>query len=113
MVSDAGLKRKQGEMDVKDSKKLINSVEAKISKAEEYEAVKDQPCIQQFMHLETLGWAGQVFHNIVMRLTNHSAMGDTLWFELGEDLGRFSINEFCLITGLNCVGSTHLPMVES
>ncbi|GMN61248.1 hypothetical protein TIFTF001_030401 [Ficus carica] len=150
MVSDAGLKRKQGAMDVKDSKKLISFIEAKISKAEEgqyvrlvpdieitrakintfvnitetwnklsqwlssrqYEAVKDQPCIQ-FMHLETLSWAGQVFHNIVMRLTNHSAMGDALWFELGEDLGRFSINEFCLIIGLNCVGSTHLPVVKS
>ncbi|GMN22375.1 hypothetical protein TIFTF001_045645 [Ficus carica] len=151
MVFDAGLKRKQGEVDVKDSKKLISSVEAKILKVEEgqyvrlvpdseiikakintfvnitetwnklsqwlspqqYEAVKDQPCIQQFMHLETLGWAGQVFHNIVMRLTNLSAMGDALWFELGEDLGRFSINEFCLIIGLNCVGSTHFPVVES
>ncbi|GMN54038.1 hypothetical protein TIFTF001_023169 [Ficus carica] len=113
MVSDAGLKRKQGGMDVKYSKKLISSVEAKISKVEEYEAVKDQPYIQQFMHLETLAWAGPVFHNIVMRLTNLSAMGDALWFELGEDLGRFSINEFCLITGLNCVGSTHLPVVEN
>ncbi|GMN22049.1 hypothetical protein TIFTF001_048956, partial [Ficus carica] len=48
-----------------------------------------------------------------MRLTTHSAMGDALWFELGEDLVRFSINEFCLITSLNCVGSTHLPVVES
>ncbi|GMN34243.1 hypothetical protein TIFTF001_046788 [Ficus carica] len=40
-------------------------------------------------------------------------MGDALWFELGEDLGRFSINEFCQIIGLNCVGSTHLLVVES
>ncbi|GMN31349.1 hypothetical protein TIFTF001_050734 [Ficus carica] len=49
-----------------------------------------------------------------MRLTDHSGMGDALWFEVGEDLGRFSINEFCLITGMKCVGSTHLPpMVES
>ncbi|GMN25917.1 hypothetical protein TIFTF001_043946, partial [Ficus carica] len=111
MVFDAGLKRKQGEMDVKDSKKLISAVEDKISKAEEYEAVKDQPCIQQFMHLDTLGWAGQVFHNIVMRLTDHSGMGDALWFELGEDLGKFSINEFCLITGMKCVGSTYLPVM--
>ncbi|GMN25199.1 hypothetical protein TIFTF001_040677 [Ficus carica] len=48
-----------------------------------------------------------------MRLTDHSSMGDALWFEVGEDLGRFSINEFCLITGMKCVGSTHLPLVES
>ncbi|GMN66774.1 hypothetical protein TIFTF001_035838 [Ficus carica] len=84
MVSVAGLKRKQGEMDVKDSKS-----EDKISKSEE------------------------VYHNIAMCLTAHSGMGDALCFELGEDLGRFSINEFCLITGLKCVGSTHLPVVES
>ncbi|GMN59508.1 hypothetical protein TIFTF001_028602 [Ficus carica] len=89
MVSDAGLKRKQGEMDVKDSKKLISALEDKISKSEE------------------------VFHNIVMRLTDHSGMSDALCFELSEDLGRFSINELCLITGLKCVGSTHLPVVES
>ncbi|GMN25125.1 hypothetical protein TIFTF001_047702, partial [Ficus carica] len=151
MVSDAGLKIKQGEMGVNDAEELISSLEAKLSKAEEgqyvrlvpdsqisrakintfvnitetlkklrgwlsprqYESLKTQPCIQQFMHLDTLGWSGQVFHNIVMRLTTHSAMGDALWFELGEDLVRFSINEFCLITGLNCVGSTHLPIVES
>ncbi|GMN20710.1 hypothetical protein TIFTF001_043151 [Ficus carica] len=151
MVSDAGLKIKQGEMGVNDAEELISSLEAKLSKAEEgqyvhlvpdsqisrakintfvnitetlkklrgwlsprqYESLKTQPCIQQFMHLDTLGWSGQVFHNIVMRLTTHSAMGDALWFELGEDLVRFSINEFCLITGLNYVGSTHLPVVES
>ncbi|GMN70232.1 hypothetical protein TIFTF001_039276 [Ficus carica] len=151
MVSDAGLKIKQGEMGVNDAEELISSLEAKISKAEEgqyvrlvpdsqifrakintlvnimdklkklhgwlsprqYESLKTQPCIQQFMHLDTLGWSGQVFHNIVMRLTTHSAMGDALWFELGEDLVRFSLNDFCLITGLNCVGSTHLPVVES
>ncbi|GMN21731.1 hypothetical protein TIFTF001_040097 [Ficus carica] len=151
MVSDAGLKIKQGEMGVNDAEELISSLEAKLSKAEEgqyvrlvpdsqisrakintfvnitetlkklrgwlsprqCESLKTQPCIQQFMHLDTLGWSGQVFHNIVMRLTTHSAMGDALWFELGEDLVRFSINEFCLITGLNCVGSTHLPVVES
>ncbi|GMN68129.1 hypothetical protein TIFTF001_037203 [Ficus carica] len=51
-----------------------------------------------------------VFHNIVML---HSEMGDAIWFELCDDLGRFSIHEFCLITGLKCVGSTHLPVVES
>ncbi|GMN70342.1 hypothetical protein TIFTF001_039385 [Ficus carica] len=131
MVSDAGLKIKQGEMGVNDADELISSLEAKLSKAEEgqyvrlvpdsqisrakintfvnitetlkklrgwlsprqYESLKTQPCIQQFMHLDTLGWSGQVFHNIVMRLTTHSAMGDALWFELGEDLVRFSINE--------------------
>ncbi|GMN47952.1 hypothetical protein TIFTF001_017126 [Ficus carica] len=37
-------------------------------------------------------------------------MGDALWFDVGEDLDRFSINEFCLITGMKCVGSTHLAL---
>ncbi|GMN18812.1 hypothetical protein TIFTF001_045068 [Ficus carica] len=113
MVSEAGLKRKQGGIDVNDLKKLISFVEGKISTAEEYETVQGQPCIQPFMHLENFGWAGQVCHNTVMRLTNHSAIGDALWFQLVEDLGKFSINEFYLITGLNCVGSTHLPVVDS
>ncbi|GMN69087.1 hypothetical protein TIFTF001_038138 [Ficus carica] len=115
MVSDEGLKRKHGEIEVKDSKKLISALEEKISEAEEwlslrpYEAVIHQPCIQQFLNLNTLGWTGHVFHNIVMRLTDHSGMGDALWFEVGEDLFRFSINEFCLITDMKCVRFTHLP----
>ncbi|GMN27800.1 hypothetical protein TIFTF001_041079 [Ficus carica] len=79
----------------------------------QYESVKQRPCIQQFMHLDTLGWAGQIFHNIAMRLMSHRGMGDALCFGLGEAVGRFSINEFCLITGLNCVVSTLLPVVES
>ncbi|GMN23400.1 hypothetical protein TIFTF001_045768 [Ficus carica] len=48
-----------------------------------------------------------------MRLMSHRGMGDALCFVLGEVVGRFSINEFCLITGLNYVGSTNLPVVES
>ncbi|GMN22299.1 hypothetical protein TIFTF001_045634 [Ficus carica] len=48
-----------------------------------------------------------------MGLTDHSGLGDALWFELGEELGRFSINEFCLITCMKYVGSTHLRLVES
>ncbi|GMN57037.1 hypothetical protein TIFTF001_026142 [Ficus carica] len=61
-----------------------------------------------------LGWARQVLHNIVMRLTDHSGMSDALWFEVGEDLSRFFINEFFLITGMKCVGSTYLaPAVDN
>ncbi|GMN48191.1 hypothetical protein TIFTF001_017372 [Ficus carica] len=48
---------------------------------QQYAAVIDQRCIKQFLRLSTLGWAGQLFHNIVMRLTDHSSMGDVLWFE--------------------------------
>ena len=44
-----------------------------------------------------------------MRLTDHSDKGDALWFQVGEDLGRFFINEFGLITGMKCIGFTHLP----
>ncbi|GMN30527.1 hypothetical protein TIFTF001_048024 [Ficus carica] len=82
-------KRTQGEIEVNDTKKFMSSPEMNIAEP------------------------GMLFHNIVMRLTDHSSMGDALWFEVGEDLGRYSINEFCLITGMKCVGSTHLPLVES
>ncbi|GMN63844.1 hypothetical protein TIFTF001_032909 [Ficus carica] len=60
-VPKEGLKRKQGEIEVKESKKAKRAVEEKkILDAEK---------------------AGQVLHNIVMSLTNHSGMGDALWFE--------------------------------
>ncbi|GMN58465.1 hypothetical protein TIFTF001_027553 [Ficus carica] len=82
------LKRKHGEMDMHDSnesQKLTCTVEENTYEAEE------------------------VFHNTLMRLTDHSDNGDTLWSQVGEELGRFSIYEFGLITGMKCVGSTHLP----
>ncbi|GMN59652.1 hypothetical protein TIFTF001_028734 [Ficus carica] len=79
-------KSTQGEIELKDLKKFMSPLDENISDSE------------------------LVFHNIVMRLTDHSAMGDALWFEVGEELCRFSINEFCLITGMKCVGSTHLPL---
>ncbi|GMN46944.1 hypothetical protein TIFTF001_016117 [Ficus carica] len=43
-----------------------------------------------------------------MRLTDHSELGDALWFEVGEDLDRFSTNELCLITDIKCIWSTYL-----
>ncbi|GMN35757.1 hypothetical protein TIFTF001_005517 [Ficus carica] len=104
-VAEEGLKIKHGEIEVKESKKPKSVVEEKISEVE-YEGVIHQPCIQQFLKLNTLGWAGHVFHNIIMRLTDHLRMSDALWFEVGEDLGRFSNDEFCLIIGMKCVGST-------
>ncbi|GMN62600.1 hypothetical protein TIFTF001_031673 [Ficus carica] len=82
-------KSTQGEIEVNDTKKIMSSAEMNIADP------------------------GMLFHNIVMRLTDHSSMGDAFWFEVGEDLGRFSINEFCLITGMKCVGSTHLPVLSN
>ncbi|GMN52529.1 hypothetical protein TIFTF001_021664 [Ficus carica] len=68
----------------------------------QYESVKQQPCIQQFMHLDTLGWAGQIFHNIMMRLMSHRGMGDAPCFELGEAVGRFSINDALMGGNTGC-----------
>ncbi|GMN31473.1 hypothetical protein TIFTF001_044583 [Ficus carica] len=113
-VAEEGLNRKQEEIEVKESKKPKSAIEEKISEVEEYEGVIHQPCIQQFLKLNTLGWAEKIFHNIVMCLTDHSGMGDVLWFKVGENMGKFSINEFCLITGMKCVGFTHLaPVVDN
>ncbi|GMN47409.1 hypothetical protein TIFTF001_016585 [Ficus carica] len=81
--SPKNMKRKHEEVDVNDSKS------EEVMKSEE------------------------IFHNIAMRLISHRGMGDALCFGLGEAVSRFSINEFCLITGLNCVGSTLLPVVKS
>lgn len=51
-------------------------------------------------------------HNLVFPLTDHSKMGDALWFEVWTDLGKFSIKDFGLITGLNCVDLTYLKLVN-
>ena len=79
----------------------------------QYESVKQQPCIKHFVQLDTLGWSGQIFHNIVMRLMSHRAMDDALYFDFGQAVCRFSINEFCLLTGMKCEGSTYLRTVDS
>ncbi|GMN65793.1 hypothetical protein TIFTF001_034871 [Ficus carica] len=112
---EEGLKRKQGENEVKESRKAKRTLEEKKNaNAEDYQGVIRQSCIKKFLKLKTFGWAGQVLHNIVMHLADHSGVGDALWFEVGEDLGRFSIKELCLITGMKCVGFTYLaPAVDN
>ncbi|GMN65759.1 hypothetical protein TIFTF001_034838 [Ficus carica] len=103
---EEGLKRKQGENEVKESRKAKRTLEEKKNaNAEDYQGVIRQSCIKKFLKLKTLGWAGQVLHNIVMHLADHSGVGDALWFEVGEDLGRFSIKELCLITGMKCLSN--------
>ncbi|GMN46972.1 hypothetical protein TIFTF001_016138 [Ficus carica] len=57
-------KRTQGEIEVNDTNKFMSSPEMNIADPE------------------------MLFHNIVMRLTDHSSMGDALWFEVGEDLAN-------------------------
>ncbi|GMN48000.1 hypothetical protein TIFTF001_017167 [Ficus carica] len=59
---DEGLKRKQGEIEVKESKKPKRAIDEKKN-------------------------------------------SDTEEFEVGEDLGRFFINEFCLITDMKCLSN--------
>ncbi|GMN58917.1 hypothetical protein TIFTF001_028013 [Ficus carica] len=48
-----------------------------------------------------------------MRLTDHLGVDDALWFKVGEDLGGFFINEFCLITSMKCEGFTHLALLSN
>ncbi|GMN51274.1 hypothetical protein TIFTF001_020438 [Ficus carica] len=68
-ASEEGLNRKQGKIEVKESKKAKRAPEEKNNSDAE---------------------------------------------EVGEDMGIFSINEFCLITGMKCVGFTHLaPAVDN
>ncbi|GMN62446.1 hypothetical protein TIFTF001_031549 [Ficus carica] len=72
---EEGLKRKQGEIEVKESKKAKRTLEEKKnSEAKEYHGVIWQPCIKKFLKLKTLGWAGQILHNIVMCLMDHSGI---------------------------------------
>ena len=87
----------------------IRKLRQGLSKSQ-FKLLKQQPVIKNFLMLDKLRWAGQVVHNLVMRLAEPSnpTDKDALWFEVGEDIGRFSIKEFSLITGLKCVGSTFL-----
>ncbi|GMN66050.1 hypothetical protein TIFTF001_035117 [Ficus carica] len=96
---EEGLKRKQGEIEVKESKKAKKTLEEKKNaNAEEYQRVIWQPCIKKFLKLETFGWAGKVLHNIVMRLTDHSGIGDALWFELSN--AKFDNDDDAIKLGL-------------
>ncbi|GMN46132.1 hypothetical protein TIFTF001_015320 [Ficus carica] len=72
-VPEEGLKKKQGEIEVKESKNAKRAIEEKRnSDVEEtcsnlkqwlslrqYQGVIRQPCIKKFLKLKMLGWAGQ------------------------------------------------------
>ena len=66
----------------------IRKLREGLSKSQ-FKLLKQQPLMKNFLMFDKLGWAGQVVHNIVMRLaelSNPTDM-DALWIKVGEDIG--------------------------
>lgn len=66
-----------------------------------FEKLELQHAIVNFLKLQKLGWAGQVVHNIIMRLAGvDGRTKDSLFFAIGDDIWQFSIAEYALIAGM-------------
>ncbi|PON94313.1 hypothetical protein TorRG33x02_097870 [Trema orientale] len=51
--------------------------------------------------MKIMSFSGQLLHQLTLRLAKCQKKNE-LWFSIGQKLARFSLNEFALITGLQC-----------
>ena len=58
-------------------------------------------CFGKLLEMNDLKFSGQLVHNLLLRQIQ-SPVKSEMWFAVGGKTLRFSIQEFCLITGLEC-----------
>ncbi|KAK0574579.1 hypothetical protein LWI29_025748 [Acer saccharum] len=58
-------------------------------------------CFGKLLEMNDLKFSGQLVHNLLLRQIQ-SPVKSEMWFAVGGNRLRFSIQEFCLITGLEC-----------
>ncbi|KAK0597658.1 hypothetical protein LWI29_027297 [Acer saccharum] len=66
-------------------------------------------CFGKLLDMNDLKFYGQLVHHLLLRQIQ-SPNKSEMWFSLGGKTFRFSIQEFCLITGLEC--GPDLPVVS-
>ncbi|KAK0585747.1 hypothetical protein LWI29_033451 [Acer saccharum] len=58
-------------------------------------------CFGKLLEMNDFKFSGQLVHNLLLRQIQ-SPVKSEMWFAVGGKRLRFSIQEFCLITGLKC-----------
>ncbi|KAK3188654.1 hypothetical protein Dsin_028215 [Dipteronia sinensis] len=58
-------------------------------------------CFGKLLEMHELKFSGQLVHHLLLRQIRSSSKSE-MWFAVGGNTFRFSIQEFCLITGLAC-----------
>ncbi|KAK0588444.1 hypothetical protein LWI29_001046 [Acer saccharum] len=58
-------------------------------------------CFGRLLEMDELVFSSQTVHELLLREAK-SPNTDEMWFKLGDNRIRFSIQEFCIVTGVNC-----------
>ncbi|TXG53671.1 hypothetical protein EZV62_018927 [Acer yangbiense] len=58
-------------------------------------------CFGHLLEMDEQVFSSQTVHELLLREAK-SPNTDEMWFKLGDNRIRFSIQEFCIVTGLNC-----------
>ncbi|KAL2486326.1 DUF1985 domain-containing protein [Abeliophyllum distichum] len=60
-------------------------------------------CFRYFLQVNEIVLNHQLIHQVFLKEVKQPNV-DEMWFNLSDNLVRFSLEEFCLITGLRCFG---------
>ncbi|KAL2517660.1 Uncharacterized protein Adt_13907 [Abeliophyllum distichum] len=69
-------------------------------------------CFGNFLDLNELHLQHQLIHKMLLMEVKQPKK-DEMWFKISGKLIRFSIEEFCVITGLKCIGCDDLSKMKS
>ncbi|KAL2469616.1 Uncharacterized protein Adt_37752 [Abeliophyllum distichum] len=69
-------------------------------------------CFGNFLDLNELHLQHQLIHKMLLMEVKQPKK-DKMWFKISRKLIRFSIEEFCVITGVKCIGCDDLSKMKS
>ncbi|KAL2516999.1 DUF1985 domain-containing protein [Abeliophyllum distichum] len=69
-------------------------------------------CFGNFLDLNELHLQHQLIHKMLLMEVKQPKK-DEMWFKISGKLIRFSMEEFCVITGLKCIGCDDLSKMKS
>ena len=79
-------------------KRVISLIESKLTKKQQKWFRKS--IFGHFTNIKEIGFSGMLVHNLLLRQIVQEVDKYQMWFRVCDDLLRFSIREWCLITRL-------------
>lgn len=99
-----------GKVNVSSTDMVISNLCGNLSN--DQRALFRKTCFGPYVDMKEISLQPQLIHQVLLREVKQPNL-DEMWFKIGEKCVRFSIHEFCLITGLRCMGNDDLLKYQS
>ncbi|KAL2467380.1 Ubiquitin-like protease domain-containing protein [Abeliophyllum distichum] len=84
---------------------VIGKLNAKLKESQKQ--LFKETCFGPFLDMKDIRLQHQLIHKMLLREVMQPNYNE-MWFKIGEKHVRFSMEEFCIVTGLKCTGSSDI-----